>query len=543
MRKLKRFLAREDGIALATVVFMVAILTALSVTLIDQVNSESNRAGASVSSDAVYQAAEAGISDYIAKLLDDPQYYDHYVANGEATRTSCTTYSSGVCTAFGSLVVSHGNTWTAGTHWGYNAGVPNHKDTWYVGTGNAFGNSTRLCSGTPSTCYAYDLMITPTSPSLGTNYVTILSTGCKLVSGGTTCNTSAPTGVPQRSIEVRVRRTTPADFQFMLNGTNSTCFGSTTYGVVYSTGNICHNGTAYGNLEAEGNVTGSVTYLNGATYYNGSPTPASHYIRNVVKNAIQFSSFNVSLADIRRAAGLNSPTTDFEDTNASAWRIVFSSDGTVKVWKCTNSSTPEKTQPTCATTTSYSGPIPSNGAIYTGQDAIISWPSSPGPNSVVNGRVSVASATDIILAGNISYASETSGPDDDVLGLIAQNNIWIAKYAPNILKWRAATIALTGIWSDYDCTNDAGWRGNNSSMTFIGTSAIYDGSGCMEDYNGPNGFNIDNVTRIADDGSAPGYSNYDALKFLFPPWFPTIDGVETTVLFQEVPPNTVPLVG
>ena len=82
MSRLTRLLAREDGIAMATVVSMIVLMTVLSVALLDQVTAESNRASNAVKSDGVFQAAEAGINDYVAKLLDDSQYFDHFVANG-----------------------------------------------------------------------------------------------------------------------------------------------------------------------------------------------------------------------------------------------------------------------------------------------------------------------------------------------------------------------------------------------------------------------------------------------------------------------------
>ena len=162
---------------MATAVAMIAVLTVLAVALIDQVTAESDRAAATVTSDAVYQAAEAGVNDYIAKLLDDPQFYDHFVANGEATRTICNTVAAtGTCTAGGTTYAA-GATWPSGTHWGYKptATYNDGKDNWYQGTGSAYGNSTKL------TGYAYDLMITPPSTMLTTNYVTIVSTGCQLI--------------------------------------------------------------------------------------------------------------------------------------------------------------------------------------------------------------------------------------------------------------------------------------------------------------------------------------------------------------------------
>ena len=658
MRTLRRFVAQEDGIALATVIFMIAVLTVLAATLLVQVTDESNRAANATNSDAVYQAAEAGIGDYVAKLMEDPAYYDHVVANGEATRTSCTTFSSGNCTAWGSLTVQHGASWTTGTHWGYNATATNHKDNWYRGTGNGFGNSTLLVG------YAYDLMITPPSPTLGTppgtNYVTILSSGCKLVSGGTTCDST----VPMRSIRVRVSRNTPADFQYMtpdMNGVN-VCFGSNLYGKVYSVGdiNVC-GADAYGNLLSDNN--GSVASMcSGGSCGVTLHSPARIYdrthpnIRDVIPNKITFAQLNVSISNIQRAAALNSPTTVFDDSTAAAWRINFSANGNYQAWRCIRPSGTSDTaygQPFCGgdltiasggaaksaktvnvtsstsefpssssiyigsgstwekftysskTDTSFTcsgtcglakahlagetvsiksgginwlvpwqtGAIPLNGAIYTAQNAIVSWPSAiPGgyntggcPSYVgtaassVNGRVTLGSNGDIDVAGNICLLSQVSpNPNDDVLGLVANNNIWITDYAPSDLWWRAATIALNGAWGDYDVTKRmtldpyGNGSGLNHSMTFTGTASYASASGAMQSGDGSYGYNIDNVNRLADDGSmaaigvcpstTPGCTSFNALYSLFPPWFPVLNG-ENIDLFQEVANDDLPPVG
>jgi Tfp pilus assembly protein PilX len=640
MRKLKRFFAREDGIAMATVIAMTTVLTLLSIVLIDQVTAETNNAGAAATADSVYQAAEAGANDYIAKLTDDPQYYDHYVAKGEATRQG----ADGTTVAHSTSTVN--NTWPSGLTWTYQ----NQKDWWYAGIGGSSGNTTSLRG------FAYDLMITPPSEALGTNYIDIVSTGCRVLDMNAT-PLQCDSRVPMRSVELHVRRSTPADFQYMVDYDptkyDPVCYGSTLYGKVYSTQDICFNstGVSYGNLMAEGSVTGiSADRLrNGARIYDSTHPD----IRTVVPNPITFASLGDPSIDIKRSAANNVPSTDFEDaTNAKAWRINFTSDGNVQVWKCTfasGSPDPASSQPYCndvkltanvtlkkstsatiyvnestasfptsgtiyvgvgsgrTDTVTYTGttstltsgtftgalcnacgssgithnsgevvsiksggigwatpyfnqPIPSNGAIYTGQDAIISWPStingysSPSQDgsqtSKVNGRVTVASGGDIMIGGDIHYASEPAsdgigGPDDDVLGLIAKGNIWLPKYAPPNLWWRAATMAMTGICSDYNCTNVGPDRGPTSSMTFVGTSAYTNPTGCIQYYDGAyHGYRIVNVSRIADDGSAgaanSAYAKYDALKFLFPPWFPVINGMETTVLFREVPASFIP---
>lgn len=574
MRFLKRIIQREDGIAMATVIMMISVMTLLSIGLIDQVRSESNRSADSVKSDAVYQAAESGINDYMAKLVDDPQFYDHFVANGESTRQQCSSFNaSGVCTASGSTV-NPGGTWASGFGWAY----PNGKNTWYTGTGSTttIGN------------YAYNLMIAPRGGANNRDYVTVVSTGCKVQNASATplvCDSS----VPNRSIEVHLKTTTPADFAFMY-GQTPTQWGqtATTYGRIYvapklnssgaivDPGNICHDGTAYGDLMSEaGLVNPSRCYGNTATYpspLNGSNasvtlagTPAPHiydvahtphascpYGSNPacpLKSPVKFSSFVSSLTDVSNSAAMNTPTTNF-DVSGAAWRIMFyagsGTAGTFSVWKCSSASaalTNAYSAPAnCVAWPGYSGvPLPKNGAIYTQQDAIIYYSSAT--NAVVNGHVTVASGGDIVVGTNIHYQSEYGGANDDVLGLIAKNNVWVARFAPDQLFWRAAVIAQTGMESVYDCSHppSSRVRASNSQMTIVGSIADATGDGCAASGGNPptipptGGYN----TRIyaSDDGSYS--SQYTALKFLFPPWYPVID-TQTTALFREVPAIYIP---
>jgi Tfp pilus assembly protein PilX len=546
MRKLWRFFAQEDGIALATVVMMTSVLTVLSITLIDQVTRESGQAASAVSADAVYQAAEAGINDYIAKLVEDPQFYDHYVANGESTRQQCTSFnSSGGCTAPGT-VVGPGSEWTSGIGWTYpvTADAPEGKSTWYAGAGStSIGN------------YAYNLIIAPPSSPNNRKYVTVVSTGCRVVDPNATpliCSTS----VLQRAIEVHLATTTPADFSFMFGETPTYPYGQTadTYGRIYSLGDLCHDGTAHGDLMAEGRINrsgcnnggnASVTMVSPAQKYDSSTTPrascpAGSTLPCPLKSAVQFTNFSTSLTDIKRAADLNSPTTDF-DQSGYTWKIMFGAgsgtSGTVRVWRCANNSSPAASAPSgCGTTPVYNNPLPKNGAIFTGQTAIIYY--AAGTDAVVNGRATVASNNDIVIGSNIHYNSESAygGANDDVLGLIAYRNVWVAAFAPDQLFWRAAVIAENGMESVWDCTNPPRNRVRtaNSKMTIVGSIASADGSGCAL-YGNIGGY--DTRVYASDDGSYT--SEFNALKFLFPPWYPVID-TQATSLFREVPTTYVP---
>ena len=85
VRQLLRRLKDESGQTMMLVVFAIAFVSTLAVGLTDLVTSEAQSSGQAVSSDSAYQAAEAGIDSYAAKLLDDHLYFLHYVAEGEST--------------------------------------------------------------------------------------------------------------------------------------------------------------------------------------------------------------------------------------------------------------------------------------------------------------------------------------------------------------------------------------------------------------------------------------------------------------------------
>lgn len=642
---------------MAVVVGMIVVLTVLSVVLIDQVTGESRRAASAVTSDAVFQAAEAGVNDYIAKLIDNTGYYDLCVAKGESTRSTDAGVLVPHSTSSTSCTPDGESAWRPGVRWTY----PNGKDWWYAGTGDASSDTTAVRG------YAYNLMITPPYAAVGSNpgttYIDVVSTGCKVVNPDAT-PLQCDSAVRQRSVQVHLRRTTPADFQYMIqsmptSGPDVVCWASTIYGRMYSTGDIYVCGaTFYGNLMAEKRVVVASGYPNppnvvspGRIYDINHPN-----IRDVLKNAVSFSDLLASVSQVQRNALLNTPYTAFDDSTASAWRVNFTSSGTVQVWKCVNSSTPESNQPYCGpdaalnmtslpkySTTStftlavsgdtsgfpptgsvlvgpnsggrtdtvsysgvtsntftkarcttctsgaqahqigervtmitggitwqvpyYNGPVPINGAIYTGQDAIISWPTtirsfneidtSGFQTSKVNGQVTVASNQNIIIAGNVHYASESpqngiGGANDDVLGLVAQGDLVLAKYAPTNLWFRAATMAVNGSWGDYACRNGPD-RGTNSHLTFVGTSAYGSNVGCINSSDPKGGYGyrdasgaLENVYRITDDGTAPecpttapGCTSFNALKHIVPPYFPPLNGIET-VFFREMPPSYRP---
>jgi len=147
--------------------------------------------------------------------------------------------------------------------------------------------------------------------------------------------------------------------------------------------------------------------------------------------------------------------------------------------------------------------VPANGAIYSAQTAIVS--------GVVDGRVTVASNDNIVVADNITY--ETIG--DDVLGLVAKNYVYVAWYVPSTFTWMSSVLAQTGTWQSYPgCCST-----KKTLMTFTGSSATDDGGAFSGMF----------TTR--------NYGYEPALQYLPPPWFPTVEEAYTVQFFRELPPS------
>jgi len=387
MSTLRAIVRREHGVAMVLVVSLYAMLVLLGVTLIATVLGEGERSASAVQRSASFQSAEAGVDDYVAKLVDDPLYYGHYVHPGEATRQ-----------ASDLTTVSAGQTWAYDLTWSY----PNGNDTWR-----------QLSNG-----YEYSLQIFPptgTSPTLR-----IVSTGRRQGSA-----------TDVRRVEVYIRPSSIADFQRIVNGNVNWGPGATTYGKLYSAGSISHEGAAQGNIYAEGQITGSVAMQNGAQRYDVDSNPD---IRSEIENPINFASFLTSLVDVQRAAEVGGIKLD--DSTKAAWRLTFVSDGTVQVQSCTapGGNPVYQNQPTCSTVPGSPFPVPANGAIYAAQTAIV--------QGQVKGRVTVASNDDVVIAADIAPVT----PGDDVLGLNAYDDVIAASWGPVNLTWQAAVLAQTGTW-------------------------------------------------------------------------------------------------
>jgi hypothetical protein len=517
--------AAEDGQALVLVVFLIFVLGLLAPLLMDTISATSKQSNDSLVQAKAHAAAEAGINEYVAKLLNDTQYYGQYVAPGEATR------QSGANTVASVLPPGAPAPWTYGTTWIY----PNGKDAW-LDLGNGF---------------SYDLEITP--PQTGTNTTNFL-----LITSTGKSNLASDSVQDHQVVQMLMRPASVADFQMFSAG--SVCYGdgATTNGKIYTQGNLYFSGTAQADLNAEGSI-----YLPPTSAKSGDPcgtsgdsntgtvvAPAVQYNSTNIRSAPElatkpnFSAFQVSLVDIKRAAqnGKGIYLTN-SSVPASAWQITFNSNGTVTYKSCKKTSNPvQSTQPTCdgsvpnqgtvlgiaSTLGSNTVALPVNGAIYSDQTVIIAGGTSSclsggnagGPTgshvaltnaSCVKGRVSVASGADMVVGDDEGYVT----PGVDVLGLLANNNFYIASWLPanSNLNWSAASLAENGSW------------GQPSGITagYLGTMYHEGSIAQLQMGNGMTQFDF-------------RYYNYDPnLQYLQPPWFPTLPNNYQVLLYRDLP--------
>jgi hypothetical protein len=454
----------ERGAALIAVTILGVVLTSVVAVSTSNALHGYSLASANQRREAAFQAAEAGVQEYVSKVTDDSSYFLRFVHPAESTRRSATFVS-----------VPAGGAWNGSLNWTYP--TPNNK--WR-----------RLANG-----YEYNLELAPPPP--GSVGIKIISTGRK-----------AGTLTEWRKLEVVVRPASVADFSYVSNTDQVFSVGATTDGQIY-TGidtagvphNLTHLGNAYGSLYAEGQVLGMVParLFNDATVYDSTTTPS---IRTKVGQALNFNLFTNALVDIRTAA---STGLFLNVLSVQGWRLTFHANQTITVEECWETWPWTGLADGGTDCSEVSGmeavPMPANGAIYSGQSVLV--------RGTVNGRVTVASAADIIIGEDLLY----NDVSEDVLGLIARDNVLIPTWASDNLTVSASLIAQTG-----------SYRSKVDYLTRPGVDRLYRHIGSA----------ASNVAGYMTMFNTRSYE-YDAkLRLIPPPFFPTFGDEYTVVSFREV---------
>ena len=488
MRIVSRLRRRPDGgpqagSSLIATIALTGVLALMVVASLSYARSTTAQTAREGRSDIALEAADAGVNQYISRLVEDAYYYNHWVDLAEDPRID----SHG-------LVHAPGTPWTPGEPWTYAAGPP---QTWTPLQESRFGQS------------AYSLRITP--PPSDSDLVTVQSTA---LSGR-----DKPNPVT-RSIQSQIHPTSIADFQMISNATIKYGSTATTTGKLYSAEDINHQGIAKAPAYAAHWVCSSNAFdcpssnsssaIFQAGAYDSTTTPS---FRDKFASPIDFSQFTRARLDIKDAA--TSGATAFNDPAVSAWMVQFLADGRARIWKVANTS--DVGYSVDALNCYQTINVPANGAMYFEQSVIISdggnrqdsCRATNGPRpSVVNGRVTIATKANVYIGGNISYAA----PGDDVLGLIAGNELIIAKYTPTNLSWRAASLAQAEQWRTYEANADG-----HQSMVYIGSQTTAKGG-------------------YASMFASREYQYDETLKYLRPPFYPVLESSWDTFYWRQVKP-------
>ena len=476
---------RERGSALITTIALTGILALLVLVSLSLARSSTSQTANEARADIATQAADAGVNRYISRLVEDPRYYDHWVDMAEDPRV-----------APNGAVYPPGSAWTPGVTWTYQAGPPK---TWTPLQDARYGTA------------SYSLRIAP--PVSNSDLVTVQSTA----------QAGRGRAMPlTRSIQSQIRPSSIADFQMVSNATIRYGSTATTTGKLYSAQGIIHQGVAKAPAYAQryvcsnGNASCSSSSRPGAVYqagaYDSTTRPA---FRDKFPTPIDFNQFTQTRLDIKDAA--KTSLTYFNNSGANAWEVQFLADGRVRIWRVTNTSDPGLQVGTLECWQTIN--VPANGAMYFEQPVIVSDgstkrdtcnPSSVGPRvSTVKGNVTIATSSNVYVGGNIAYAST----GDNVLGLIAADEVIIAKYTPRDLVWRAASLAQSGKWRTYQDQNDNA----HDSMLYIGSQTTADGG----------------YASMFDERE---YRYDDTLQRLRPKFYPILEGSWETFYWREVLP-------
>lgn len=166
-------------------------------------------------------------------------------------------------------------------------------------------------------------------------------------------------------------------------------------------------------------------------------------------------------------------------------------------------------------------PKPANGILFVEDDVWIQSNGTPPNVDKYNSRLTIATGrfptsnstnTTITIEGDILYAKKDGS---NVIGLIAQKDVKVSRFAPSTLEINAAMLAQTGhVWYNKNTLNN-----NGNCQTSVKNSISVYGSMATYDYWT---WTIVNGSGNTIDGYNTTVNDYDQnLKYNPPPGFPT----------------------
>lgn len=229
--------------------------------------------------------------------------------------------------------------------------------------------------------------------------------------------------------------------------------------------------------------------------------------------------------------------------NASrGYMIQLNTNGTYDLYTINNEKDTQTTYSSALSPTSVATgiAIPSNGVIFVEDNVWVrSNPTFHGRLTIAAGRLATSVNADINIADDLAYSTKNG---DDALGLVAEGNVYISPYAPQVsggaaggsftLEVDAAVLAATGSvefpsnykFSSGTCTR--GWVNSNQTLNFYGSIAVRQTWTWSWLWGGSCGDNVrDPVSGNYISGFLNNTTHYDYnLLYAPPPSFPITGG-------------------
>ncbi len=250
----------------------------------------------------------------------------------------------------------------------------------------------------------------------------------------------------------------------------------------------------FGNPVFDGAVTSAASSLN---YNRGGPPLDNPQFNGGLDLGVPEVTLPLTANDLRVAAAANGSWYQGNTT------LVLQSDGTMRV-----------TNP-AAGLTNQLVPLPANGAVFVnGGHATVS--------GTLNGQLTIGSSENVIINNNLVYADDPrSNPNsDDVLGLVAEDNVVVAAAAPYNTTIQASVMGLNASF-----TVENWWIGPPK-----GTLSVY--GGIIQVSRGPVGtFNSRTGARVS--GYSKSYRYDTRFRQLAPPFYPTTSEYEEQLWKEE----------
>ncbi|MGZ8784826.1 MAG: hypothetical protein ACXW1Y_04600 [Acidimicrobiia bacterium] len=492
----------ESGLALATVLVVILMLSMFTALLLREAVTQRQQAEFQAREDVVVAGAEAMLERYAAKLTIDPLYFAHWVDESERARVCQTAASSG----YGQPAVQPGNPWPWPDceEWTYEDpdrdGDGNPDTDWYVHP---------ILDGTLAESRDDIGVLMEVYPPAG-KPLEVLVVGKR------------GDRIHRRAISATVQATALSEFYRVTE--NDLAYGSNreTWGKVYSGGDVTYgsNGKAHADVFAEDRIVTAPQWLDGAEGWQSTPTGSYNNIRDAYPQPLDFNDFWDDL-DTLQSAACSGDGLCLNDANARGWRIhpfVLGGVGKLRVCKSTTnqSETWWWTNGQSAqfnTCTTYD--IPANGAVWANQHVVIgdnqftggTNDNRLGPDAfseaILKGSLTIYAGTvtdkkNIILNADTTYDDPNSF---DVLGLIASDEVIIYGGATGTDKKFYINAALLG---QYDRWIAVGPTPYNSTLITVGSIATR------------------STGDISGEFSSADYGFDELFEFVRPPFYPLI---------------------